>query len=141
MKNTIILIAMILSFNLSAQIKEYVGSEEISNVKQATVFIAGLNKSSDGSYFVNYLNLKYRHITDIKTFVIGDRETVIQFKNTMLDMLKNDTKEKNIELEGKVFEFKKKGKNIYTTIFENGNSSVMRYVNEKFINKIFPENL
>ena len=142
MKRTVLLLLAILftSFITNAQIKEVKEPQVIGKVSLLGDLIGELNKDAERDfYFVTYKDTKFTHLTDFKSFSIGNKETVIQFKNIMLDMLQNKTKEKTIELEGQKIYFKKRSNTIEIHILDkSGVNSTMRFINKKQINKLFP---
>ena len=144
MKKKVLLLAVLfMSLNTNAQIKDVTNEAEAVVIGKVTFLgdlAAKLYKiEKSDSYFITYKDVKFTTLTSIKSFTIGNKETVIQFKNIMLDMIKNKTKKKTIELEGSTFNFVKKANTIETHIYsKSGVSSIMRWLNKKQINKLFP---
>lgn len=139
-KSILLLIVLMTTFISTAQITEVEKSEVLSKVSLLGDLIGELNKvPNQDAYFVSYKDFKFTTLTDHKSFVIGNKETVLQFKNIMLDMIKNKTKEKEIELEGNFIRFVKRANTIETYIINKaGVTSKMRWMNKKHINKLFP---
>lgn len=146
MKKAVLLLLLLLAvlfipLNTNAQIKDVTSNNQlIGKVTTLGKLAAELYKVENrDSYFMIYQDVKFTTLTSVKDFVIGDKKTVIQFKNIMLDMIKNKTKNKTIELEGSTFYFIKKSSTIETHITsKSGVSSVMRWLNKKQINRLFP---
>jgi len=142
MKKTVLLLLAVLmtTFVANAQITEVEESEVLSKVSLLGDLIGELNKvPNQDTYFVSYKDFKFTTLTDHKSFTIGNKETVLQFKNIMLDMIKNKIKEKTIKLEGNTIEFVKRSNTIETFIVNKaGVVSKMRWMNKKHINKLFP---
>lgn len=139
MKKTVLLITLLFTtvFTFS-QIKEVERAEVVNKVSLLGDLIGQLNKTpNEDHYFILYKDYKYTTLTSIKSFTIGNKETVLQFKDIMLNMIKDKTKEKTIELEGNTIMFKKRANTIETYIIKNGVTGLMRWMNKKHINKLF----
>lgn len=145
MKNIFILFFLVVSIVSNAQIKEIKNkTEEISNLTQVTFFIASLNKTvEEDNYFVIYSNDKNQNEVEEMKFYIGKKETVLQFKDILLNVIKHNTKLKQIELEGNKFILKCIGGRRVTIdiINKDGVETSMRYLNNRTIEKVFPKDL
>jgi len=151
MKKTISLIAILfITINATAQIKEITSETkkatkktiQISKINLLGNLIGQLNKESGSDfYFVNYKDFKNSDQSDIKTFAIGNKETVKQYRDIMLAMILDKTNEKTIELEGNTISFKRKSNSIETLITnKSGETSKMKWITKKHINILFPAN-
>jgi len=65
---------------------------------------------------MSYKDFKNSDQSDIKSFAIGNKETVKQYRDIMLAMIVDKTNQKTIELEGNVISFKRKSNSIETLI-------------------------
>lgn len=147
MKKIISLIAILfITINTTAQIKE-VASEtkktiQISKINLLGNLIGQLNKNSDSDfYFISYKDFNNTDKNAIKTFAIGNKETVKQYRDIMLTMILEKTNEKTIALEGNTISFKRKSNSIETLITNNkGETSKMKWITPKHINILFPAN-
>lgn len=139
MKKTVLLLAVLMTtFISTAQITEVEKPEVINKLSLLGDLIGELNKTPNAdNYFILYKDYKYTTLTNIKSFTIGNKETVLQYKNIMLDMIKNKTKEKTINLEGNTIQFVKRANTIETYISKNGVIGKMRWMNKKHIDKLF----
>lgn len=142
MKRLIILLLLLTTYISKAQITEIKNkSEELSNLTQVNFFIASLHKTVDeDNYFMAYSDEKNQKEITKKEFTIGNKKTVLQFRDILLNMIKNKTKLKQIEFEGKKFILKSfAGRRITIDIInEVGIESSMRYLNRRTIEKLFP---
>jgi hypothetical protein len=147
MKKAITLIALLfITINATAQITE-VKSEvkktiQISKIDLLGKLIGQLNKNTNSDFYtVSYKDFKNTDPNDIKTFAIGNKETVKQYRDIMLAMVTNKTNEKTIALEGNTISFKRKSNSIETLITnKNGETSKMKWITPKHINMLFPAN-
>ena len=145
MKKIISLITILfITINTTAQITE-VASEtkktvQISKINLLGNLIGQLNKdTSNDFYSVSYKDFKNTDKNDIKTFAIGNKETVKQYRDIMLTMILNKTNEKTISLEGNTISFKRKSNSIETLITnKEGETSKMKWITQKHINILFP---
>ena len=145
MKKTITLIALLfITITATAQITE-VKTEvkktiQISKISLFDNLIGQLNKNTDSDFYtVFYKDFKNTDRSDIKTFAIGNKETVKQFRDIMLAMVTNKTNEKTIALEGNTISFKRKSNSIETLITnKEGETSKMKWITPKHINMLFP---
>jgi len=151
MKRAITLFGILfISISASAQIKEISSSaekatektERISKINLLGNLIGQLNKESGRDFYsVSYKDYKNTNQNDIKTFAIGNKETVKQYRDIMLAMITNKTNEKTIELEGNTISFKRKSNSIETLITnKEGETSKMKWITKKHINILFPAN-
>ncbi|NQY30819.1 MAG: hypothetical protein HRT69_15305 [Flavobacteriaceae bacterium] len=151
MKKIISLIAILfITINTTAQIKEVSSDSKkdvektvrISNINLLGNLIGRLNKESDKDFYsISYKDFKNTDQSDIKTFAIGNKETVKQYRDIMLTMILNKTNEKTIELEGNTISFKRKSNSIETLITnKDGETSKMKWITKKHINILFPAN-
>ena len=151
MKRAITLFAILLiSITSSAQIKEISSdtkktakkTEQISKINLLGNLIGQLNKESGRDFYsVSYKDFKNTNQSDIKTFAIGNKETVKQYRDIMLTMIVKKTNEKTIELEGNTISFKRKSNSIETLITnKDGETSKMKWITKKHINILFPAN-
>jgi len=151
MKKIISLITVLfITINSTAQIKEVTSNTKESSKKMMQIskinllgnLIGQLNKESDRDFYsVSYKDFKNTNQSDIKTFAIGNKETVKQYRDIMLTMIVNKTNEKTIELEGKTISFKRKSNSIETLITnKDGETSKMKWIAKKHINILFPAN-
>ncbi|PHS04660.1 MAG: hypothetical protein COA88_13365 [Kordia sp.] len=151
MKKIISLIAILfITINTTAQIKEVsIDSKKntkktvrISNINLLGNLIGQLNKESNKDFYsMSYKDFKNTDQSDIKTFAIGNKETVKQYRDIMLTMILNKTNEKTIELEGNTISFKRKSNSIETLITnKDGKTSKMKWITKKHINILFPAN-
>jgi len=113
---------------------------QISKINLLGNLIGQLNKESDSDFYsVSYKDFKNSDQSDIKTFAIGNKETVKQYRDIMLTMILNKTNEKTIELEGNTISFKRKSNSIETLITnKGGETSKMKWITKKHINILFP---
>lgn len=147
MKKIISLIAILfITISTKAQITE-VKTEtkkiiQISKIDLLGNLIGQLNKDSESDFYsVSYKDFKNTDQKDIKTFAIGNKETVKQFRDIMLTMIANKTNEKTISLEGNTISFKRKSNSIETLITnKDGETSKMKWITPKHINILFPAN-
>ena len=143
MKKTIILLGLLfISVISNAQLKE-IDPDPIVQISKIGIlgetYISFNNLKGSNEYFINYKDKQYQQITDFKTLHIGNKETVIQLKDLMLDMLKNKIKKKAIELNENTIHFKKRSNTIEMTVFNKLNQmSIVHFINKKQINKLFP---
>jgi predicted membrane protein len=151
MKKILSLITILfITINATAQIKEITSDTEkttkktvqISKISLLGNLIGQLNKEADKDFYtVSYKDFKNTNQSDIKTFAIGNKETVKQYRDIMLAMILNKTNEKIIELEGNTISFKRKSNSIETLITnKNGETSKMKWIAKKHINILFPAN-
>ena len=151
MKKIISLIAILfITINTTAQIKEVSSDSKkntkktvrISNINLLGNLIGQLNKESDKDFYsMSYKDFKNTDQSDIKTFAIGNKETVKQYRDIMLTMILNKTNEKTIELEGNTISFKRKSNSIETLITnKDGVTSKMKWITKRHINILFPAN-
>jgi len=151
MKNIIsTIIILFTTLNATAQIKEIsIDSKkaakktvQISKIHLLGNLIGQLNKESDKDFYsVSYKDFKNTDKNDIKTFDIGNKETVKQYRDIMLAMILDKTNEKTIELEGNTISFKRKSNSIETLITnKGGETSKMKWITKKHINILFPAN-
>jgi len=151
MKNiTSTIIILFTTLNATAQIKEIsIDSKkatkktvQISKIHLLGNLIGQLNKESDKDFYsVSYKDFKNTDKNDIKTFDIGNKETVKQYRDIMLAMILDKTNEKTIELEGNTISFKRKSNSIETLITnKGGETSKMKWITKKHINILFPAN-
>jgi len=151
MKNIIsTIIILFTTLNATAQIKEIsIDSKkaakktvQISKIHLLGNLIGQLNKESDKDFHsVSYKDFKNTDKNDIKTFDIGNKETVKQYRDIMLAMILDKTNEKTIELEGNTISFKRKSNSIETFITnKGGETSKMKWITKKHINILFPAN-
>ena len=151
MKKIISLIAILfITITSTAQIKEITSETkkatkktvQISKINLLGNLIGQLNKESDNDFYsVSYKDFKNSNQSDIKTFAIGNKETVKQYRDIMLTMILNKTNEKTIELEGNTISFKRKSNSIETLITNKaGETSKMKWITKKHINILFPAN-
>lgn len=145
MKKTITLIALLfISITATAQITEVKAETQktvqISKINLLGKLIGQLNKNTDSDFYtVSYKDFKNRDPNDIKTFAIGNKETVKQYRDIMLAMVTNKTNEKTIALEGNTISFKRKSNSIETLITnKDGETSKMKWITPKHINMLFP---
>lgn len=145
MKKTITLIALLfISITATAQITEVKAETQktvqISKINLLGKLIGQLNKNTDSDFYtVTYKNFKNTDPNDIKTFAIGNKETVKQYRDIMLAMVANKTNEKTIALEGNTISFKRKSNSIETLITnKDGETSKMKWITPKHINMLFP---
>lgn len=139
-----------ITINTTAQIKEITRDAEkatkktvqISKINLLGNIIGQLNKEGDKDfYFVSYKDFKNTDQSDIKSFAIGNKETVKQYRDIMLAMIANKTNKKIIELEGNTISFKRKSNSIETFITnKDGETSKMKWITKKHINILFPVN-
>lgn len=147
MKKIVSLIAILFfTINVSAQIKEVKKETkktiQISKIDLLGKLIGQLNKESDRDFYtVSYKDFKNTDPNDIKTFAIGNKETVKQYRDIMLTMVSDKTNEKTIALEGNTITFKRKSNSIETLITnKDGDTSKMKWITPKHINILFPAN-
>jgi hypothetical protein len=145
MKNTFTLIALLfITINATAQITEVKAETkktiQISKINLLGKLIGQLNKHTDSDFYtVSYKDFKNTDPNDIKTFAIGNKETVKQYRDIMLTMIAEKTNEKTIALEGNTISFKRKSNSIETLITnKNGETSKMKWITPKHINMLFP---
>jgi hypothetical protein len=145
MKKTITLIALLfISITATAQITEVKAETQktvqISKINLLGKLIGQLNKNTDSDFYtVSYKDFKNTDPNDIKTFAIGNKETVKQYRDIMLAMVTNKTNEKTIALEGNTISFKRKSNSIETLITnKDGETSKMKWITPKHINMLFP---
>lgn len=145
MKKTITLIALFfITINATAQITEVKSDVkktiQISKIDLLGKLIGQLNKNTDSDFYtVSYKDFKNTDPNDIKTFAIGNKETVKQYRDIMLAMVTNKTNEKTIALEGNTISFKRKSNSIETLITnKDGETSKMKWITPKHINMLFP---
>ena len=150
--NKLLLIAVLVftTFNVTAQIKDVtskINKEEnsltqISKINLLGNLIGQLNKVTNKDFYtVSYKDFKNNDRSDIKSFDIGNKETVKQFRDIMLTMIDNKTNKKVIELEGKTISFNRKSNSIETLITNKlGETSKMKWITKKHIKILFPEN-
>ena len=73
------------------------GLKQISKINLLGKLIGQLNKNTDSDFYtVSYKDFKNTDPNDIKTFAIGNKETVKQYRDIMLAMVTNKTNEKNM---------------------------------------------
>jgi len=79
--------------NLNAQqIRDVEKMEVVGEIKIGMLRPARLSYSTElDSYFLTYQDENYQQITSIHTVVLGDKESVLNIKNALLDLI--DTKE------------------------------------------------
>lgn len=147
MKKAVFFIALFLiTISANAQIteikQEVQETIQISKINLLGNLIGQLNKKTDSDYYtVSYKDFKTTDKNDIKTFAIGNKETVKQYRDIMLAMIANKTNEKTIALEGNTISFKRKSNSIETLITNaKGETSQMKWITPKHINMLFPEN-
>lgn len=147
MKNTVLLLTILCTYFISnAQIKEVSNNtqktERLSKIELLGKLIGQLNKEKGKDFYtVSYKDFKNTDPKDIKTFAIGTKETVKQYKAIMLDMIANKTNSKTITLEGNTITFKRKSNSIETLITNpEGVTSQMKWITAKHINMLFPSN-
>lgn len=147
MKRAITLfVILLISITSSAQIKEISShakkTEQISKINLLGNLIGQLNKESNRDFYsVSYKDFKNTNQSDIKTFAIGTKEIVKQYRDIMLAMIVDKTNEKTIELEGNTISFKRKSNSIETLITnKEGKTSKMKWITKKHINILFPAN-
>jgi len=147
MKKTITLFTILLSTLFStAQIKEVAietkTTEQISKISLLGNLIGQLNKDTNKDFYtVSYKDFKNTDQKDIKSFSIGNKETVKQYRDIMLAMITDKTNEKTIELEGNTITFRRKSNSIETLITNKaGITSKMKWITKKHINILFPAN-
>lgn len=147
MKKTITLLTILLSTLFStAQIKEVASetktTEQISKISLLGNLIGQLNKDTNKDFYtVSYKDFKNSDQKDIKTFSIGNKETVKQYRDIMLGMITDKANEKTIELEGNTITFRRKSNSIETLITNKaGITSKMKWITKKHINILFPAN-
>jgi len=151
MKKIISLVTILLiTINATAQIKEITNDTkkvanktiQISKINLLGNLIGQLNKEADKDFYsVSYKDFKNTDKSDIKTFAIGNKETVKQYRDIMLTMIVNKTNEKTIELEGNTISFKRKSNSVETQITnKGGETSKMKWITKKHINILFPAN-
>ncbi len=147
MKKTILhIIAFITCFAVNAQIKEVKKEtkafEQLSKIELLGKLIGQLNKQTGKDFYtVSYKDFKNTDPNDIKTFAIGNKETVKQYRDIMLDMITSKTNSKTITLEGNTITFKRKSNSIETLITNpEGVTSQMKWITAKHINMLFPSN-
>ncbi|MGB1268268.1 MAG: hypothetical protein ACPG45_00865 [Flavobacteriaceae bacterium] len=145
MKKTLSLIAILFfTITASAQITEVKAETQetvqISKINLLGKLIGQLNKASDKDFYtVSYKDFKNTDPNDIKTFAIGNKETVKQYRDIMLSMISEKTNEKTIILEGNTISFKRKSNSIETLITnKKGETSKMKWITPKHINMLFP---
>ncbi len=145
MKNTFTLIVLLfITINATAQITEVKAETQktvqISKINLLGKLIGQLNKNTDSDFYtVSYKDFKNTDPNDIKTFAIGNKETVKQYRDIMLAMVTNKTNEKTIALEGNTISFKRKSNSIETLITnKDGETSKMKWITPKHINMLFP---
>ena len=139
-----------ITINTTAQIKEITSDTkkasektvQISKINLLGNLIGQLNKEADKDFYsISYKDFKNTDKSDIKTFAIGNKETVKQYRDIMLTMILNKTNEKTIELEGKTISFKRKSNSIETLITnKDSETSKMKWITKKHINILFPAN-
>ncbi|MGB0896140.1 MAG: hypothetical protein ACPGU9_02980 [Flavobacteriaceae bacterium] len=146
MKKIITLIALFFcSMSATAQITEVKlevkETVQISKISLLGNLIGQLNKNTNSDFYtVSYKDFKNTDKNDIKTFAIGNKETVKQFRDIMLTMIANKTNEKRITLEGNTISFKRKSNSVETLITNaKGETSKMKWITPKHINMLFPE--
>jgi len=151
MTKTITLFFLLLTTLLStAQIKEVTKepkttskkAEQISKISLLGNLIGQLNKDASKDFYrVSYKDFKNTDQSDIKSFSIGNKETVKQYRDIMLAMITDKTNEKTIELEGNTITFRRKSNSIETLITnKEGITSKMKWITKKHINILFPAN-
>lgn len=143
-------IILFVSFNATAQIKEITKdsekatkkTEQVSKINLLGNLIGQLNKETGKDFYsVSYKDFKNTDQSDIKSFAIGNKETVKQYRDIMLAMITDKTNEKTIELEGNTITFRRKSNSIETLITnKEGITSKMKWITKKHINILFPEN-
>ena len=148
MKKIISLIAILfITYDATSQIKEISSNneistktEQVSKIQLLGNLIGQLNKKvHEDFYTVSYKDFKNTNPKDIKSFGIGDKETVKQYRDIMLAMISDKTNEKAIELEGNTISFKRKSNSIETLITnKKGETSKMKWITKKHINILFP---
>jgi len=141
---------LFITINTTAQIKEVTNeskkatkkTKQISKISLLGNLIGQLNKDTDKDFYrVSYKDFKNTDQSDIKSFSIGNKETVKQYRDIMLAMITDKTNEKTIELEGNTITFKRKSNSIETLITnKEGATSKMKWVTKKHINILFPSN-
>lgn len=150
MKKLLTVISLcIVTLSSNAQIKEISNETNkeasktivISKIKLLGNLIGQLNKEGNkNSYFVSYKDFKNTDQKDIKTFKIGNKETVKQYRDIMLAMIVNKTNKKTIELEGNTISFIRKSNSIETLITNKaGETSQMKWITSKHIHILFPD--
>lgn len=145
MKKTIAFLALLfITATSTAQITE-VKTEtkktvQISKISLFGKLIGQLNKSTDSDFYtVSYKDFKTDDLNDIKTFAIGNKETVKQYRDIMLAMVADKTNKKTISLEGNTISFIRKSNSIETLITnKDGETSKMKWIAPKHINILFP---
>jgi len=81
---------------------------------------------------MSYKDFKNSDQSDIKSFAIGNKETVKQYRDIMLAMIVDKTNQKTIELEGNVISFKRKSNSIETLITnKERETSKMKWITKK----------
>jgi len=151
MKKTITLFILLLTTLIStAQIKEVTKepkkaskkAEQISKISLLGSLIGQLNKDTNKDFYtVSYKDFKNTDQSDIKSFSIGNKKTVKQYRDIMLAMITDKTNEKTIELEGNTITFRRKSNSIETLITnKEGVTSKMKWITKKHINILFPAN-
>lgn len=122
--------------------------EKITTVREMSVFKAGLRKLGEDSYYINFRNYNYSYIDDIQSLVIGDIETLKDFKGILLSCFeKKQTKRFVIGGKNIPVEIKQTGKNKMRYIFIKSASEggVVVYDwggwTKKKIEKLIPEEL
>jgi len=151
MKKAITLFTILLATLFSnAQIKEVSSetktasnkTEQVSKISLLGNLIGQLNKDANKDFYtVSYKDFKNTDQSDIKSFAIGNKETVKQYRDIMLAMITDKTNEKTIELEGKTITFRRKSNSIETLITnKEGVTSKMKWITKKHINILFPAN-
>ena len=149
MKKTLLLITtLFISINVNSQIKEITSDTkkaaketlQISKISLLGNLIGQLNKEANKDFYsVSYKDFKNTDKNDIKTFAIGNKETVKQYRDIMLTMIINKTNEKTMELEGNTISFKRKSNSVETLITnKEGTTSKMKWITKKHINILFP---
>lgn len=145
MKKSIIAILLLTSVYSSAQIKEINPSEQAKQLnKVALMGVLAVKLSvyeNEGNYFLTYIDNKYTYSKVYKTLNLGDKETVLEYKDLMLGLIETKTKTKTFELNDHIITFDLVSRNVKTYITNKaGVTSQIRWINKKQINKLFKLN-
>lgn len=117
---------------------------EISVLKILGLTMESLNKDTvNDFYFVTYRDasnldnsIKER---PLKTFKIGSKESVIELREIMLNILSKKEKDVTIKMEGTLLRFIRNGSSFYTLLtYQDGTSGYMTVLNKSKVKKLFP---
>lgn len=116
-------------------------AREVAKISPLGKLTASLDVGMDSKYYISYFDAKIRVVDYYRSVKIGNKKKLRNFKNTLLDVIKNKIKDKKIFLNKNIITLNSSGKKrIFITITDKNNvTSSIKWLSVKQINVLIPE--